>query len=200
MVHAAERISINMKSALDFIELLKQSPIIAAVKNGEELERALQSDSNIVFLLYGSIMDIAQLTQRITECGKLPFVHVDLIDGLSIRRDVAVDFIHKQTNAVGVISTHQSVIRYAKSLGMITVQRFFLLDSLAFQNVIRQSSDADAVDILPGAMPKVIRKLSQKMHRPIIASGLITDKDDIISALSAGALAISTTDAALWFV
>ena len=189
-----------MKASIDFVELLKQSPIITAVKNGEDLEQALQSECSIVFLLYGSIMDIAELTQKVTQNGKLPFVHMDLVEGLSTRRDVAVDFIHKQTDAVGVISTHQSVIRYAKSLGMLTVQRFFLLDSLAFENVIRQSSDADAVDILPGAMPKVIRKLAQKIHRPIIASGLIADKDDIISALSAGALAISTTDTELWFV
>lgn len=35
---------------------------------------------------------------------------------------------------------------------------------------------------------------------PVIASGLLQDKSDVMAALSAGAIAISTTDEALWFV
>ncbi|EJW91450.1 Glycerol-3-phosphate responsive antiterminator, partial [gut metagenome] len=34
--------------------------------------------------------------------------------------------------------------------------------------------------------------------RPLIASGLISDKEDVIAALSAGALAVSSTCPAVW--
>ena len=80
------------------------------------------------------------------------------------------------------------------------MQRFFLLDSIALENVIRQASYADAVEILPATMPKVIHNLTNRIHLPLIAGGLIADKEDIMTALSAGALAVSATSADLWFL
>ena len=49
-------------------------------------------------------------------------------------------------------------------------------------------------------LPQIIRRLTGKMPQPLIASGLLQDKSDVMAALSAGAIAISTTDEALWFV
>jgi hypothetical protein len=96
------------------------------------------------------------------------------------------------------MSTRPNLIHHAKELGLITVQRFFLLDSISFENVVRQSSHADVIDILPGAMPDVIRRLSQRVTQPLIASGLLTDKRDVCGALAAGAVAVSTTSEELW--
>ena len=70
---------------------LADCPIIAAAKNDEGLEQALSSDSPVVFLLYGSVCSVAGQTRRVAAAGKVPFVHADLIDGLSAR-EVAVDF------------------------------------------------------------------------------------------------------------
>ena len=183
---------------LHFVELLQDAPVIAAVKNDEGLEKALASDCAAVFFLYGTILNIAQLTERAKRGGKLVFVHIDLIEGLTVK-DISVDFIAQNTQADGIISTRINLISRAKKLGLITIQRFFLLDSIAFENIRRQSSYADAIDILPGTMPRVIERLSHRVHQPIIASGLIVDKQDIMSALSAGALAVSTTSMDLWF-
>ncbi|NLM61842.1 MAG: glycerol-3-phosphate responsive antiterminator, partial [Clostridiales bacterium] len=36
--------------------------------------------------------------------------------------------------------------------------------------------------------------------KPIIAGGLISDKEDIITALAAGAIAISSTNHDVWFM
>ena len=188
-----------MNKQLNFVESLQDSPIIAAVKNDEGLEKALASDCTAVFFLYGTILNIAHLIAKAKRVGKLVFVHTDLIEGLT-GKDISVDFIAQYTQADGIISTRINLIRHAKELGLITIQRFFLLDSLAFENVLRQSSYADTVDILPGTMPRVIDRLSRKIRQPIIASGLIIDKQDIMSALSAGALAVSTTSTELWFV
>ena len=86
---------------------LADCPIIAAAKNDEGLEQALSSDSPVVFLLYGSVCSVAGQTRRVAAAGKVPFVHADLIDGLSAR-EVAVDFIAAQTAAAGIISTKPS--------------------------------------------------------------------------------------------
>ena len=47
-------------------------------------------------------------------------------------------------------------------------------------------------------MPKIIRKVERGVSVPIIAGGLIDEKDDVINALKAGAVGISTTDKSLW--
>ncbi|WP_455582810.1 glycerol-3-phosphate responsive antiterminator [Dysosmobacter sp.] len=181
-----------------FLELLQESPVIAAVKNDDGLSRALDSECAAIFILYGTILNISQLVQRIKSNGKLAFVHADLIDGLTTR-DIAADFLAQTTQVDGIISTRPNLIHRAKDLGLITIQRFFLLDSLSFENVMRQSSHADVIDILPGTMPRVIDRLSARVSQPLIASGLLMDKQDVMGALSAGALAVSTTCESLWF-
>ena len=102
-------------------------------------------------------------------------------------------FDYNLPGMTAIISTHPNLIRRARELGLLTIQRFFMLDSLSFANVLRQSSNADAVDVLPGAIPSVIRHLVKEVRQPLIASGLLLDKSDVVAALSAGAVAVSTT-------
>ena len=85
---------------------------------------------------------------------------------------------------------------------MYTVLRMFIIDSMAFQNIQKQGSTVrpDLIEVLPGVMPKVIRKICRTSRIPIIAGGLIQDKEDVMNALAAGAVAISTTDEKIWFL
>lgn len=182
-----------------FVEAMQDAPVIAAVKNDEGLDRALVSDCTVVFLLYGTILNIGELVQRTKAAGKLAFIHIDLIEGMSAK-DISAEFIASRTKADGIISTHPNLIRRARELGLLTIQRFFMLDSLSFSNVLRQSSNADVVDVLPGAIPSVIGHLVQEVRQPLIASGLLLDKSDVVAALSAGAVAVSTTSERLWAV
>ena len=78
--------------------------------------------------------------------------------------------------------------------------RIFLLDSKVLDNINnRQITEyADAVEILPGLMPKIISKMSKTLSIPLIAGGLISDKEDVINALNAGAFAISSTNSNVW--
>lgn len=183
----------------DFLQALQDAPVIAALKNDQGLAQALESDCAIVFFLYGTILNIGNLVAQVKESGKLAFVHADLIEGMTAK-DIAADFIAQNTQADGIISTRPNLIRRAKSLDLLTIQRFFLFDSLSFENVLRQNSNADAVDLLPGTMPRVLARLAEKVPQPIIASGLLADKQDVMAALSAGAQAVSTTSPVLWSI
>jgi glycerol-3-phosphate responsive antiterminator len=49
-------------------------------------------------------------------------------------------------------------------------------------------------------MPKVIKRICSQTLVPVIAGGLIADKEDVMAALSAGAVSISTTNQAVWFM
>ncbi len=180
-----------------FIDAIQDCPVIAALKNDEGLEKALASDCTTVFFLYGTILNIASLIERAKAAGKLVFVHADLIEGMT-SKDITADYIARNTQADGIISTRPNLIRRAKSLGLLTIQRFFLFDSLSYENVLRQSSNADAVDLLPATMPRVLERLSGQIRQLIIASGLLADKQDVMAALSAGVQAVSTTSPALW--
>ncbi len=128
-------------------------------------------------------------------------MHIDLIDGLSAR-DICVDFIAQSTGADGIITTKASLARRAKALGLLAVQRFFVIDSISLANIEKQMPlhAADLIEILPGVMPKIIRRLVRSTKKPIIAGGLIMGKEDIIAALEAGAVAISSTDRDVWFM
>ena len=53
-------------------------------------------------------------------------------------------------------------------------------------------------EILPGIMPRVITEISQSTATPVIAGGLIKYKDEVVAAIRAGAVAISTTCQAVW--
>ena len=56
----------------------------------------------------------------------------------------------------------------------------------------------DFLEILPGTMPKIIRLLCSRVKTPVIASGLISDKEDVMAALSGGAVAVSSTNQVVW--
>lgn len=180
-------------------EQLEDCPVIASIKDQEGLEECLKSDCGIIFILYGDIMNIADIVERVKDTGKLAMVHMDLIAGLG-SREVSVDFIRKTTKADGILSTKPALIRRAKELNLYTVMRFFVIDSMAIDTIPRQCEQArpDCIEILPGVMPKVIRRIVREVREPVIAGGLIVDKEDVMSALNAGAVSISTTNRALW--
>ena len=183
----------------ELLELLAAGPVIASVKDDAGLEAAVASDVSVVFLLYGDVLNITQLVQRAHDAGKVVFVHLDLIEGLS-PREVSVDFVARYTRADGVLSTKVALTRRAKELGLISIQRFFLLDSMAISNIERQLAPecSDLIEVLPGLMPKMIRRVCGVTGKPVITGGLITDKEDVTHALSAGAVAVSTTNPAVW--
>ncbi len=181
------------------IQHIADCPTLPAVKNRQQLERALKTDNEVIFLLFGDLLTIAELTECVHRAGKRAIVHLDLIGGLG-PREVAVDFIARTTKADGIISTKPSLIRRAKELGLFTVLRVFLIDSMALDNLTHAFEQVipDTLEILPGLMPGIIRRLTTTVPVPIIAGGLISEKSDIVAALSAGAIAVSTTNEALW--
>jgi glycerol-3-phosphate responsive antiterminator len=181
-------------------EALLDSPVIAAIKDDEGLKRCLECDSRIIFILYGDILSIPAIVDEVKKAGKMAFVHVDLVQGL-YSSEAAVDYIKQETKADGVISTKTQVIARARELNLATVMRFFLIDSMALSNIERQMKQAkpDVIEIMPALMPKVIKKVAAKTKCPVIGGGLVSDKEDVIMVLNAGATSISSTNEEVWF-
>lgn len=178
---------------------LLDCPVIAAVKDEAGLEQALRSECEVVFLLFGTIVSVSSLVERVRRSGKLAIVHIDLVEGLA-SREVAVDALQALCAPDGIISTRPALIRRARHLGLLTVQRAFILDSLSLDNLPAQLNvgKPDFIEILPGIMPRVIGELAQKTRTPIIAGGLVKYKDEVMAAIRAGAAAVSTSSPSVW--
>lgn len=88
----------------EFIEKVEACPIIAAVKDDEGLEAALREEVEIIFVLYGDIVTIPGIVDRIKAVDKVAMVHVDLLTGLNNSKDVCTDFIKNNTKADGIIT------------------------------------------------------------------------------------------------
>lgn len=175
-----------------FYQALEENPIIAAIKNMDDLELCCSLEEiRVVFVLFGDICTIRTIVKRLKDAGKIAIVHVDLI---------VVDFIKMSTEADGIISTKVPLIRRGNELNFITVQRCFLLDSMAYENLRQQQHQVkpDYIEVLPGIMPQVISKMCKVSKAPIIAGGLISEKESVMSALSAGAMAVSSTNHEVW--
>lgn len=184
-----------------FYDAMSDCPIIAAVKDFEGIEQCLKSDVKIVFVLFGNMCNIGEIVKQIKQADKIALVHIDLIEGLS-SHEIAVDYISKNTEADGIISTRMNMINRAKELSLYTIFRIFVLDSIAYQSIEKQKRQikADFIEILPGVMPKIIQKINKLSSQAVIAGGLISDREDVIDALNAGAISVSTTNQDIWFM
>jgi len=186
-----------------FYDAVEASPVIAAVKDMKGLDKScLMEDMHVVFILFGDICTIKNIVKKVKDNGKIAMVHIDLIIGLG-SKEVAVDFIKENTQADGIISTKPALIKRAKELSLFTILRFFIIDSIALSNVGSLDKQSprnlpDFIEVLPAAMPKIIQRICKSSKIPVIAGGLVTDKEDVVGALSAGAVSVSTTEQEVW--
>jgi len=186
----------------EFIQAVEANPVIAAVKSDEGLRHCLDTDIGIVFTLYGDLGSIENIVKQIKDAGKIAMVHIDLVNGMQ-PKEVSLDFIRNRTGADGIITTKYSLVQHAKNLELNTILRMFMLDSTSMETLDRYSRQdsvqPDIMELLPGTLlPDVIRRANQICRVPVMASGLISRKEEIMNALKNGAISISTTNETLW--
>jgi glycerol uptake operon antiterminator len=186
-------------NAFSFEELLIENPVVGAIRNDNDLKKIVLSKVQIVFILYGSITNIRDICDTLKNAHKIVFIHVDMIDGLKSDQK-GIEFIKAYANPFGIITTKQNNIKYAHKLGLYTIMRIFVIDSLSLETGIKniQAVSPNAVEVMPGIASKIIKSLEKEIHLPIIAGGLINTKKEIMESISAGAMAVSTTAQELW--
>lgn len=180
--------------------LLEETGIIPAVRKPDHLDQALVAHGKIIYLLCGDPENIGDLMQRILAVGKLPVVNIDLVSGLT-RDSSALHYLERR-GAKGIISTHGETLRQAQSLGLYIIQRTFLLDSGALENICHQikNSPVDALEVLPAiAVPKLVGRVKAiSADMPLVGGGLISSLREIEDLLGQGLMAVSVSDPQLW--
>ncbi len=185
----------NRKSLYECLEVC---PIIASVHD-EFFENVLNSPSEVIFLLGGNIITVGERIKAAHSAGKSIFIHIDLTDGIGKDRSGVEYLAH--LGADGILSTKAILIRIAKECGLLTVQRFFAYDTQGIESIseILYNSSPDIIEIMPGVIGKIIERFSDSSV-PLIAGGLIETKQEVTTALSLGALAVSTGVEELWYL
>jgi glycerol uptake operon antiterminator len=184
------------------LDILSGCSIIAAVNSAEKFAAALSSPTRAIYLLTGTPLTIPEMLARARDHGKVCLVNTDFLDGLS-RDRYAIEFLaaHK---ANGIVSTRFEILKVAHSLGLITVQRTFAIDSAAVNAALRCLAQfvPDAMEVLPAiATPKVALKLHSAFPSlRIIGGGLIENVSEIEALLAAGVHAVSVSDERLWLI
>ena len=184
--------------ASDILQCLESDPVIAAVTD-EKWEDAVASPAQVIFYLSADLLTVKDRLAQAHDAGKFVMVHIDLAEGIG--KDRAGIRYLAQCGVDGIISTKAQMIRYAKEQSLITVQRFFALDSKGMESIeeMLRNTNPHLMEIMPGVIGKAIRRFG-KSGIPVIAGGLIETKQEVLEALSCGAAAVSTGKKELWYL
>lgn len=177
-------------------QIFKRNPVVPAIMDSN-WSSAMASSAEIIFLFKSNIMTLGD---RITEAhskNKKLLVHADLIEGIA-KDKAGLEYI-KALGVDGIITTRNQLIRFAKELGLFTVQRLFIIDSLSVKT-IQDSVDfakPDIIELMPALVPKIIKQFVAG-NIPVIAGGLVSTKEEVLEVLSYGVISVSTSESTLW--
>lgn len=183
------------------LDMIGNFPIIAAIRDLKDINTVFSSNVDVIFLLTGDIINLEDIVHEIKKHNKIAFVHFDLVEGLG-KDNKAVEYLNEKIKPHGIISTRNNILMYAKQFGAFCIQRLFLLDSQALKTGLNSTKqiEPDAIEIMPGIIPSMIGEIKKDVYHPVIAGGLVKTKEEVINALKAGAIAVSTSEKSLWFL
>lgn len=148
----------------------------------------------------GDLASLPALIDRVRAARKSVLLYPELIAGLG-RDPAAIDFLCGYARPTAIVSTKKQILQKARACGLITIFQIFMIDTQAFETGIQTARrlDCDAVEIMPGAIPHIIREVSSQLPLPVLCAGLIKTEAEIHEVLKAGAQAVATSRRPLWF-
>jgi len=165
------------------------------------METALAVRDNLsgVFLLTGHIGVVKSYVELFLERQLPVFLHLEKIGGLST--DIhGLDYLAKVIRPTGIITTKTNVVKNAKKLGLLTIQRFFLVDTEGLENIAKSLNqiEPDVVELMPARIPEMIGKVKSFTALPVITGGLLFERSQALECLHHGAAAITSSKPELW--
>lgn len=179
--------------------VLKKSRIAAA--SLLTFEKAIRSLVPYVILLDADLTACLDGHFRSLAARKPVFIHADLMKGVSPDRD-GLQFLKNSVGIQGIVSTRSPVLKTAQGLGLLTIQRTFLIDTSSLESALEAlaKTQPSAVEFMPGIAPGILSYIKGRIEFPLISAGLIRSEADIHQAFEAGADAVSMSRVELWEV
>jgi glycerol uptake operon antiterminator len=173
--------------------------VIPAVRQLKDLDRVFELPQPYLAILETHVAQLRPIVERAKKYHKKVLLHADLVQGLK-NDEAAAEFLCQEIRPAGLISTRANVLGVAKKKGLITIQRLFLLDSLALETSLRTFNkiQPDIVEVLPGLIPSMVKEIRDRTNVPVITGGLIRTEEEVKLAFEAGASAVTTSLKNLW--
>jgi glycerol uptake operon antiterminator len=173
--------------------------VLPAIKSMKDFEKVLTSNMEYIVMLEVHITQLESIMRYARSHCKKVLLHADLIQGLK-NDEYSSEFLCQKIKPDGLISTRGSVLKTAKKNGILSIQRLFLLDTIAIETSYKLAERVhpDFIEVLPGCVPHLIEKVNIETGISVIAGGLITKKEEINSVLASGAKAVTTSRKDLW--
>lgn len=179
--------------------MFNDTNILPAIRDLKDIDKAIEMESEYIVLLNTHIGQLKSLVKMIKSKDKKVLLHADLVQGLK-NDEFAAQYLAQDIKPDGLISTRRNVLVTAQKSNLITIQRLFLLDSIALQSSYQmlKTIQPDCVEILPGIIPHIIKEVHEETKIPVIAGGLIRSQEEVDAAIEAGAIAVTTSNRKLW--
>ena len=184
--------------AREFLARIGRSPCCAATTSEAQLEAALGSCVEAIFILRGNGLDLAPVVRRIHEAGKLVAVHLDLVAGLHADRSGVAWLDRSGVDAI--ISSHGQLMPTIRNRGITAIQRLLLVRRSQVNPALTaiRRFEPDIVEMLPGViLPQMIRSIPT-FEVPLLAGGFVRTEAEARAILAAGAVGITTSWEPLW--
>lgn len=180
--------------------LLARHPIIMAIYGIEQLKTALSSKAEVCIIANIDLIKLQPVIELLSKAGKYVIVNIDSCNGLSQDKG-GIDYV-AETGAMGLLSTRLQIVQRAKKCGLITMQKIFVTDRSTWLRSLKavEQSEPDYVQLMPAQMLPLLPQADRNVLPPIVASGFVCNEEHAQTALSHGAIAVSSSDSALWDV
>ena len=177
---------------------MKHTGIIPAIKTHKKLDAFLKTDNHYGVLMDFQISQLPPLIKDIKKAGKKVLVHLDLIKGISSDEFGAI-YLIQELKVDGIITIKPSVVKVCKKRNVMGIMRLFLKDRHSFEQsmALVERTSPDLVEVLP-YMPSILPELNVRLKCPYLMGGLIKTKQQAITVIEGGAIAITTSDDRLW--
>ena len=180
--------------------LLARHPIIMAICGIEQLKTALSSKAEVCIIANIDLIKLQPVIELLSKAGKYVIVNIDSCNGLSQDKG-GIDYV-AETGAMGLLSTRLQTVQRAKKCGLVTMQKIFVTDRSTWLRSLKavEQSEPDYVQLMPAQMLPLLPQADRNVLPPIVASGFVCNEEHAQTALLHGAIAVSSSDSALWDV
>src|SRR5690625_3603072 len=170
-------------------------PLISGIYNMHHMEQILVSPSKNIFLLDGNIFNLKDISTKVKDHGKALYIFVDSIDGFS-KDTWGLEYMVKNIELDGIISAKPSIIKMSMDMGVFTIQKTVIYNTKTLNSTLSslRTNRPHAIEILPALLPDIIHRIYDETKLPVIASGLISGKEDIKKCLHSGAIGVCTSN------
>jgi len=181
------------------LDTICRERVIAAIADFQHVVTALEAPVHTVFLLHPGIRELEQAVHLLRAHGKRVFIHFDMVEGLA-STPAGLEHLASLFPFDGVITTRGSVIQRGRKLGLVTVQRIFMIDSRSISTAVCavEKYEPDAIEIMPGLLAKAVQAIHELVDPLIITGGMFSTPDEVAMMLATPAVAISASNPVLW--